>query len=107
MTPENAENFNNQVEQLTQDLEEALQGFIGQPIESIVGAPLSDIAKEIFSSAAMLPPMDLVVRRISIREGAKPLRTHKKRIMKKWLKRNTIIEEETLFKGCTIIGGEF
>lgn len=106
LTAQNAQNFNSQLEQVSEDLEKALESYIGQPVGVLNNIILSDLAKEIFEQAAMLPPMDLVVRNVRVREGAKPLRTNKKRIVKKWCKKNLIVEDETLFSGCTIIGGD-
>lgn len=47
-----------------------------------------------------------VVKRTT-RPGAKPLRSHKKRLVKKWNKKNRITLSETSYKNCTIIGGDF
>lgn len=121
MTEENAKNFSIQVqsEGIWAPMYKEVQNIKVEPQEGVISPfypfsgsvtleniELSDIAKALFDFSETLPPMDLVVRNVHVREGAKPLRSHKKRLVKKWTKKNIIIEDETLFKNCTIIGGD-
>lgn len=102
-TQENADNFNQQAEQLNNELEKALEGFIGKPIEFIIGEQVTDIAKDILLAALQNPDFDLVITNVKMRNGAKPLRSKKKRLVKKWNKKNLIMENKTTYKHMRIV----
>lgn len=68
---------------------------------------ITDLGKMLFGLFNNLESVDITVRKTRTKAGAKPLRSHKKRLVKKWRKKNILTDSETTYKNCTITGGDF